>query len=110
VISNFTGHSAIDARRNDNTWGPSFVSLAEGFFCNTCSRKVSRLCSHPRNPLSPASGSFTGSRWNASHINETAACFDLDTYALHEHIGGRRIAIQDEPGQTTTFTEVFDWS
>ncbi|KAK4206570.1 hypothetical protein QBC37DRAFT_380961 [Rhypophila decipiens] len=44
VVSDRPGHSAVKLCDSDTSWGPSFVSLAEGMFCNMETRELLPLC------------------------------------------------------------------
>ncbi|PVH75622.1 hypothetical protein DL98DRAFT_536434 [Cadophora sp. DSE1049] len=44
VISEDTGHSAVEVCESLSSWGPDFVSVQEGIFCDMCLRKTYPLC------------------------------------------------------------------
>ncbi|KAH6678616.1 hypothetical protein B0J14DRAFT_688722 [Halenospora varia] len=44
VISEDTEHSAVDLCLSESSWGPDFVSVHEGVFCDMCERKTYPLC------------------------------------------------------------------
>jgi hypothetical protein len=63
VISEYAGHSAVEVCESLSSWGPDFVSVAEGVFCDMCLRQTYPLCGDDGNKSSSASGStsFTAS-------------------------------------------------
>jgi hypothetical protein len=56
VISHFSDHSASEVCQMSSSWGPDFVSLAEGLYCDMCERELWQLCS----------------------VTTTSECFDLE--------------------------------
>jgi hypothetical protein len=61
VISEYEGHSAVEVCESESSWGPDFVSIAEGVFCDMCERQHYPLC-----------GKESGG----------STCFDLSTQQL----------------------------
>ena len=95
VISPHTTHSAIEVCESDSSWGPDFVSLAEGIFCDMCERKVYPLCSGGGNlttaTVSSSQAAVTAMSFNASQaFKGVGACFDLETTQLRTPAGRRR--------------------
>jgi hypothetical protein len=44
VVSEYSGHSALEVCQSSPSWGPDFVSIAEGIFCEMCERQSYPLC------------------------------------------------------------------
>lgn len=72
VISEFTGHSAVEVCESESSWGPDFVSVVERVFCDMCLRRTYPLCGGDGGDSS--SGSATASSGQAA---ETATWFSV---------------------------------
>lgn len=83
MLSGYTGHSAIEVCESKSSWGPDFVSVTEGIFCDMCERRSYPLCSE----------------------KETGACFDMATKQLKSTGNGRRDGIIPEK----RYNEVRHW-
>ncbi|KAJ2987614.1 hypothetical protein NUW58_g4406 [Xylaria curta] len=46
VVSHIPSHSAIEVCESETSWGPDFVSMAEGLYCNMETHEVLPLCSN----------------------------------------------------------------
>ncbi|KAI1347143.1 hypothetical protein F5Y01DRAFT_330117 [Xylaria sp. FL0043] len=44
VVSHLDSHSAIEVCESETSWGPDFVSMAEGLYCNMETHEVVPLC------------------------------------------------------------------
>ncbi|KAI0406548.1 hypothetical protein F4802DRAFT_613415 [Xylaria palmicola] len=44
IVSHFPSHSAIEVCESETSWGPDFVSMAEGLYCNMETHEVLPLC------------------------------------------------------------------
>lgn len=44
VVSEHASHSAVQVCESDSSWGPDFVSISEGVFCDMCKRQYYPLC------------------------------------------------------------------
>lgn len=58
VVSEHTAHSAREVCGSSSSWGPDFVSVAEGVYCDMCKREIYPLCS-------------------GENVGESGVCFDL---------------------------------
>ncbi|KAL5322277.1 hypothetical protein ACEPPN_010249 [Leptodophora sp. 'Broadleaf-Isolate-01'] len=66
VISHFGDHSATEVCQMSNSWGPDFVSVVEGLYCDMCERELWQLCS----------------------VTTTSECFDLERKEVrHKALG-----------------------
>jgi hypothetical protein len=89
IISSYTGHSAVEVCESETSWGPDFVSLAEGIFCDMCQRQAYPLCSGTGGGYSTTTtassdqASVTGTpSKNSPLLNTLGTCFDLDKKQL----------------------------
>lgn len=71
VVSNLEGQSATELCRTEHSYGPDFVSLREGAYCNMDTGEVLPLCTD----------------------EITEECFDVDT-ASHVVAGGHKPTIR----------------
>jgi hypothetical protein len=46
TISHHVEHSAREVCEMHNSWGPDFVSIVEGLYCDMCERELYPLCAH----------------------------------------------------------------
>ncbi|KAH6461593.1 hypothetical protein HBI57_075700 [Parastagonospora nodorum] len=46
TISHHAEHSAREVCEMKNSWGPDFVSVVEGLYCDMCERELYPLCAH----------------------------------------------------------------
>ncbi|KAI1131669.1 hypothetical protein F5Y10DRAFT_262046 [Nemania abortiva] len=44
IVSHIPGHSAIEVCESETSWGPDFVSMAEGLYCNMETHELLPLC------------------------------------------------------------------
>ncbi|OIW25645.1 hypothetical protein CONLIGDRAFT_647387 [Coniochaeta ligniaria NRRL 30616] len=73
AISHLPAHTATEVCRSTTSWGPDFVSVVEGLYCDMCERMLWNLCSG-------ATGTY---------------CFDLERRELRLPVGeggGGRVA------------------
>jgi hypothetical protein len=47
AISHISEHSATEVCEHENSWGPDFVSVIEGLYCDMCERILWDLCKGP---------------------------------------------------------------
>lgn len=71
VVSEHTAHSAVEVCESASSWGPDFVALAEGVFCDMCTRQLYPLCGN-----SGGSGSNVGSN-EVAFSNATTATAEV---------------------------------
>lgn len=58
VVSEHSAHSAREVCESSSSWGPDFVSVVEGVYCDMCKREVYPLC-------------------GGDNVGENRVCFDL---------------------------------
>ncbi|RDL30377.1 Uncharacterized protein BP5553_10255 [Venustampulla echinocandica] len=46
VISEHSGHSAAEVCESKTSWGPDFISVVEGIYCDMCERRSYPLCNN----------------------------------------------------------------
>ncbi|KAK0100735.1 hypothetical protein ONS95_007185 [Cadophora gregata] len=85
VISHFGDHSATEVCQMSNSWGPDFVSLVEGLYCDMCERELWQLCS----------------------VSTTSECFDLEKKEVrHNAIGHQK---DDQVDLRKKFEIISEW-
>jgi hypothetical protein len=108
VISEFAEHSAIEVCESESSWGPDFVSITEGIFCDMCERQSYLLCdqgsggsgsagssvqmeARPTSSFDPSAfyTNATATGTSASHNKASGICFDLSTKQLKALAAGR---------------------
>lgn len=58
VVSEHAAHSAVEVCESASSWGPDFAAVAEGVFCDMCSRRLYPLCG-PGGGTGSANGTTT---------------------------------------------------
>ncbi|CAG8959800.1 hypothetical protein HYFRA_00001708 [Hymenoscyphus fraxineus] len=68
VVSEHAGHSATEVCESESSWGPDFVSVVEGIYCDMCHRRAYPLCGE----------------------KESRSCFDMDQKQIRASGNERR--------------------
>jgi hypothetical protein len=103
VISEFAEHSAIEVCESESSWGPDFVSITEGIFCDMCERESYPLCDEGSGgssiQMEPGStysidpsalyAKATATGMSNSHNKASGICFDLNTKQLRAPAAAR---------------------
>ncbi|KAG4442844.1 hypothetical protein IFR05_001640 [Cadophora sp. M221] len=85
VISHLGDHSATELCKMSNSWGPDFVSVVEGLYCDMCERELWQLCS----------------------ATTTSECFDLEKKEVrHKQLGGEQ---DDQIDLRKKFEIISEW-
>lgn len=74
VISSKAYHSAQDLCQNPNSWGPSFVSTHDGWFCDMTEKKLHPICA--------AQDGASNNEPNQTKENQSSCCFDVQQKSL----------------------------
>ncbi|KAK7996044.1 hypothetical protein PG991_015511 [Apiospora marii] len=96
VVSEHTAHSAVEVCESASSWGPDFVAVAEGVFCDMCNRQLYPLCGN---------GSVSGSGSGMGFTNGTTTAEVTIATAEPNASEGVRKALRPAagPGAATCF-------
>jgi hypothetical protein len=76
VVSEHPGHSAAEVCESETSWGPDFISIVEGIYCDMCERRSYPLCNSKA--VRARGGSASGT------------CFDMKSKQLRAPLSRRR--------------------
>ena len=103
VISQHLEHSAVEVCQSETSWGPDFVSIQEGIYCDMCERKVWLLCDDKDAGMDTRDGTST----DTSPMAET--CFDLEKQLLRMPVRVRRDGKSPRFMYGKRFEHVSEW-